>query len=95
MTLALSYQCGHKNSVAYFHFEQLSIIPAVSLLITLNKHTTSGVLSFSIHHFYGLKYNQWQWTQVYIRRNEQKMSAGKKTMKEKQTILLESMQRLR
>ena len=30
----------------------------------------------------------------YLRRNKQKMSAGKKTTDEKRTILLESMQRL-
>ena len=31
----------------------------------------------------------------HLRRNKQKMRAGKKTIEEKQTILLESMQRLR
>ena len=31
----------------------------------------------------------------HLRKNKQKMSVGKKTMEEKQTILLESMQRLR
>ena len=31
----------------------------------------------------------------YLRRNKQKMSAGRKSIEEKQTILLESMQRLR
>ena len=51
MTLALSYQYGHKNGVPYFHFEQLSIIPVVSFLLTYNKYTASGVLSFSIHQF--------------------------------------------
>ena len=48
---------AQKNSVICFQFEQLSIIPVVSLLQTFNKHTASGVLSFSIHHFYILKYN--------------------------------------
>ena len=31
----------------------------------------------------------------HLRRKKQKMSAGKKTIEEKQTILLENMQRLR
>ena len=31
----------------------------------------------------------------YLKRNKQKMSAGRKTIKEKQTILLESTQRFR
>ena len=48
MTFPLSYQYGHKNGVAYFHFEQLSIISVVSLLLTFNKYTASGVLSFSL-----------------------------------------------
>ena len=47
MTLALSYQYVHKSSVAYFHFKQLSIIPVVSLLLTFNKYTASGVFFFS------------------------------------------------
>ena len=64
VTLALSYQYGHKNSVTYFHFEQLSIIPMVSSLLTFNKYTASGVWSFSILHFYVSKYNQWDLTQV-------------------------------
>ena len=51
MTLAFSYEYGHKNGVAYFHFEQLSIISMVSLLLTFNKYTASGILCFSIHHF--------------------------------------------
>ena len=67
MTLVLSYQYGHKNGVAYFHFEELSIIFVMSLLLTFNKYTALGVFSFSIHHFYVSKYNQWEWTQVYIR----------------------------
>ena len=41
----------------YFYFEQLSIIPAVSLLLTFNKYTASGVFPFSIHHSYVSKYN--------------------------------------
>ena len=47
----------HKNSASYFHFEQLSIIPVVFLLLNFNKYAASGVLSFSIHHFYGSKCN--------------------------------------
>ena len=78
VTLALSYQYGHKNSVAYFHFEQLSIIPVVSFLLTFNKHTASGVLSFSIHHFYVSKYSQWKWTQVYIRTFEKKQTKNER-----------------
>ena len=34
-------------------------------------------------------------TLEHLTRNKQKMSAGKKTIEEKQTVLLESMQRLR
>ena len=78
MTLALSYQYGHKIDVAYFHFEQLSIICVVSLLLTFNKYTASGVLSFSIHHFYVSKYNQWEWTQVYIRTFEKKQTKNER-----------------
>ena len=77
MIIALSYQYGHKNSVAYFHFEQLSIIPVVSLLLTFNKYTASGVLS-SIHHFYVLKYNQWEWTQVHIETFEKKQTKNER-----------------
>ena len=96
MAPALSYQYGYKKSVAYFLFKQLSIIPVVSLLLTFNKDTASGNLSFLIHQFYVSKYNQWEWTQVFINIWEQKkkLSTGKKTIEEKQTILLESMQRL-
>ena len=62
-TCSLSYQYGHKNSVAYSHFEQLSIISVVSLLLLpFNIYTVSGVLSFSIHYFHGSKYNQWEWS---------------------------------
>ena len=57
LTPALSYQCEPKNSVIYFQFEELSIIPMVSLLLTFNKYTASGVLSFSIHYFYISKCN--------------------------------------
>ena len=68
----LNYQYGHKNSVAYFHFEQLSIIPVVSLLLSFNKHTASGVSSFAIHDSYVSKHNQWDLTQVCIRTFEKK-----------------------
>ena len=45
-----------QNSVIYFHFDQLSIMPTVSLVLTFNKYTALGVLSFSIHEFYGSIY---------------------------------------
>ena len=67
VTLALSYQYRHKYSVTHFHFEQLSIIPMVSSLLTFNKYTASGVWSFSKLHFYVSKYNQWDLTHVYVR----------------------------
>ena len=70
--------------MSYFHFEQLSIIPVVSLLLTFNKYTASGVLSFSIHQFYRS-----------VKKKQTKMSVGKKTIEEKQIIQLENMQRLR
>ena len=44
MTPALSYQYGPKNSVIYSQFEQLSIIPTVSLLLTFNKYKASVCL---------------------------------------------------
>ena len=92
MTFPLSYQYGHKNGVAYFHFEQLSIISVVSLLLTFNKYTASGVLSFSILHFNILKNNQeHKCTSEHLRRNKQEMGARKKTIEVKQTILLDSM----
>ena len=81
MTLALSYQYRHKNGVVYFHFEQLSIIPVVSLLLTFNKYTASGVLSFSIHHFYVSKCNQGEWTQVCIRTFEKKQTKNERWKK--------------
>ena len=40
------------------HFEQLSTIPVVSLLLTLNKYTGQFREFFSIHHFYVSIYNQ-------------------------------------
>ena len=45
-----------QSSVIYFQFEQLSIIPAVSLLLTFNKYTGLGILPFSIHQVYGSIY---------------------------------------
>ena len=78
VTLALSYQYGQKNDLAYFHFEQLSIFPLVSLLLTFNKFTALGVLSFSIHHFYVSQYNQCEWTQVYIRTFEKKQTKNER-----------------
>ena len=44
MTLAQSYRWGHKNSIIYFHFEQLSILPLVFLLLT-SKGTLTRVAS--------------------------------------------------
>ena len=81
---------GTKTALHIFtlNFEQLSIILAVPLLLNFNKYTALGVSSFSVHHFYVSKYNR------NLRRNKQKISAGKKTIEEKQTILLESIQHL-
>ena len=42
---------GTQNSAICFHFEQISVRPVVSLLLTFNNYTVSGVLYFSIHHF--------------------------------------------
>ena len=88
-----------QSSVIYFQFEQLSIIPAVSLLLTFNKYTGLGILPFSIHQVYGSIYiispSKSKCVSEYLRRSKQKMTAKKKTIKEKQTILLESMQCLR
>ena len=39
VTLVRSCQKGHKNSITYFYFEQISIIPVVFLLVTYNKYT--------------------------------------------------------
>ena len=61
-----------------FSLEQLSIICAVSLLLTFTKNTASGVLSFSIHHFYVSKYNQWERTQVYIRTFKKKQTKNER-----------------
>ena len=70
-----------------FWLEQLSIISVVSLLLTFNKDTALGVLSFSMQHFYVSKYNQNISASEHLRRNKQEMSARKKTIKEKQTTL--------
>ena len=75
----------------------------VSLLLTFKEYTASGVLSFSMHHFHVSKYNyvskyiisEHKFALEHFRRNKQKMSAGEKTTEEKQTILLESTQRLK
>ena len=67
-----------QNGVAYFHFEQLSITFAVSLLPTFNKYAASGVLSFSMHHFYVSKYIQWERTQVYVRTFDKKQTKNEK-----------------
>ena len=63
----------------------------MSLLLTFNKCTALGVLPFSIHHFYVSKHNsqsEHKFALERLRRNKQKMSAGKKTIEEKQTIYL-------
>ena len=80
----------HKNSASYFHFEQLSIIPVVFLLLNFNKYAASGVLSFSIHQnvICGGKH---KCASEHLGRNKQKISTGKKTIEEKQVTLLESM----
>ena len=91
MIFVLSYQYGHKNGVAYSHFEQVSIIFVISLLLTFNKYTALGVSSFSIHHFYVSKYNQWEWTQVYIRTFKKKQTKNerwKENHRKKETIWL-------
>ena len=79
MTLALSYQYVHKNSVACFHFEQLSMIPVVSLLLTFNKYTASGVFFFQyIFMFQNIISRSKHWcASGHLRRNKQKTSAGK------------------
>ena len=88
-----------QSNVIYFQFEQLSIVPAVSLLLTFNKYTALGILHFSIHQVYGSIYiispSKNKCVSEHSRRSNQKMSAEKKTIEEKQTILLESMQCLR
>ena len=77
MTLALSYQYGHKNSTAYFHFQQL-LFQYISFMV-------QNIISRSEH----------KCASEHLRRSKQKIISGKKAVEEKQTILLESMQRLR
>ena len=92
MTLALSCQYGGKNSVIYFDFEQLSIIPVVYLLVYLE----FCLFQYIIFMFQNvISQSEDKFASEYLKRSKQKMSAGKKTIEEKQTILLESMQRLR
>ena len=55
------------------------------LLLTFRKNTFSEVLSFSIQHFDVSKCNQSECLSEHLRKNKQKMSAGKKTIEEKQT----------
>ena len=70
----------------------------VSLLLTFSKYTASEVSSFSTHHFcfsvtsVGVNTSMYQntWDET-----NKKMNAGEKTIEEKQTILLKSIQRLR
>ena len=87
-----------QKSVIYFHFKQRSIIPVMSLLLTFNKYTASGVCLFQYPIFMFqniISQSEHKFTSEHLKRNKQKMSAGKKTIKEKQTILLESMRRCR
>ena len=87
-----------QESVIYFHFKQRSIIPVMSLLLTFNKYTASGVCLFQYPIFMFqniISQSEHKFTSEHLRRNKQKMSAGKKTIKEKQTMLLESMRRCR
>ena len=92
MTLALSCQYGGKNSVIHFDFEQLSIIPVVHLLVYLE----FCLFQYIIFMFQNvISQSEDKFASEYLKRSKQKMSAGKKTIEEKQTILLESMQRLR
>ena len=95
MTLARSHQYGHQNILIYFHFEQLSIISMLFLLLTFPKNTVSEVLPLSIQHFDVSRCNQSECLSEHLRKNKQKMSAGKKTIEAKQTTPLESIQCLR
>ena len=68
------------------------------LLLAFNKYIASEVLSFSIHHFffqYIISQSEHKFTSEHLKRNKQKVSAGKKTMEEEQTISLKSTQNLR
>ena len=63
----------------------------MSLLLTLNKYTASGVLSFSVHQFMFrniISENELRFASEHLRRSKHKMNDGKKTAEEKQTILL-------
>ena len=96
---------GAETVPCVFNFEQLSIIPLVFLLLTFNKYTALAVLSFflSIHGFYVSKHNysefhsqsEHSFAAENLKRHKQKMNTGRKTIEEKQTILLETMQLLR
>ena len=68
-----------------------------SLLLSFNKFRASGILSFSIHHFYEniISLSEQNFASEHLRRNKQKINAGRKTIEEKEIILLESIQRLR
>ena len=98
MTLALSYQHVCKSSVIYFRFEQLSIIPVLPLLQIFDKY---GAWEFCLFQYIifmfqnKISQSEHKFASEYLKRNKQKMSAGRKTIKEKQTILLESTQRFR
>ena len=50
----------------------------VSLLLTFNKYTPSGNLSFSIHLFYDSKYNYSEWMQACIRTFKKKQTKNER-----------------
>ena len=62
----------------------------VSLFLNFNKSTASGVFSFLFQ--YLISWSEHKCVSEHLEKNKQKMSSGKKTIKEKQTILLEIMQ---
>ena len=64
------------------------------LLLSFNKFRASGILSFSIHHFYEniISLSEHNFASEHLRRNKQKINAGRKRIEEKEIMLLESMQ---
>ena len=73
----------------------------MSLLVTFNEYTASGVLSFFQNIIFMFQNiisgSEHKCTSEHLRKKKKKkkVSAGKKTIEEKQTILLEGMKRLR
>ena len=70
----------------------------VSLLLPFNKYTALGVLPFQyiIFMFQNIiSQSEHKFASGCLRRNKQNVSAGNKTIEEKQTILLGSMRHLR